>query len=251
MTAETFSSFDGQVLSYEMSGDTGPLVVLLHGFALSSGLNWTLSGMPAALQEHGYRSCALDARGHGRSAKPTDTKAYREGALVRDVQSLLDHLDASVCALVGYSMGADTALRTAAVDARVDCVVAGGVGGDLADPPDFDRSRAARRLRGESTPAHNLDEFLVSTVRALGADPKPLAALLEGLGRQASPAWDDIAASVLVVTGVDDEQSGSGAQLAGRMRHGESLVIPGDHMSAPLSQEFIAATLSFLRDRGE
>lgn len=243
----SFASFDGTELSYAVQGD-GPLVILLHGFAVSSELNWELTGTPSAFAASGYRVCCLDARGHGRSEKPRDPDTYANGALVRDVQALIDHLGDQACALVGYSMGGDTAVRTAAVDDRVCCVVAGGVGGDLADPPDLDREQVARVLLAEVEPYDELSGFLRASVDAMGGERAPLAALFHGIGPQQSPRWSRIDVAVLVVAGTEDLTSGEAAELADLLPHGQSASVPGNHLEAALSPQFLRSATRFVEE---
>ena len=107
-----FESFDGLRLSYLDDGDGRP-VVLLHGFAADTNVNYVRSGILDLLLDEGYRVVTLDARGHGLSSKPTDPDAYADDAMKRDVVALFDHLGLENVLLVGYSMGAHLALRLA------------------------------------------------------------------------------------------------------------------------------------------
>ena len=100
-----FESFDGLRLSYLDDGDGRP-VVLLHGFAADTNVNYVRSGILDLLLDEGYRVVTLDARGHGLSSKPTDPDAYADDAMKRDVIALFDHLGLENVLLVGYSMGA-------------------------------------------------------------------------------------------------------------------------------------------------
>ena len=59
-----FESFDGLRLSYLDDGD-GRTVVLLHGFAADTNVNYVRSGILDLLLDEGYRVVTLDARGHG------------------------------------------------------------------------------------------------------------------------------------------------------------------------------------------
>ena len=246
-----FESFDGTVISYRELG-SGPLVVLLHGSIVDSSLNWDAPGLIERLTACGYRTVAVDARGHGSSAKPHDSAAYRNGALVKDVITLFEHLSAQQVALVGYSMGADTAVRVAARDARVAAVVAGGVGGDLSDPADYDPAALASSLRADSAePRESGDEpggALADLARSLGSDTEALAALFEGLGRQASPDLGSVTCPTLVVTGADDTMSGGDpADLAARLPCAESIVLPRlDHLGAVFHPSFAHEMIRFL-----
>ncbi len=69
----TFDSFDGLTLYYDDQGD-GPTVVLLHGFAADTNVNYVRSGILDLLLDEGYRVVALDARG----SRPL-VEAHRSG----------------------------------------------------------------------------------------------------------------------------------------------------------------------------
>ena len=73
----SFESFDGLSLFYQDEGD-GRTVVLLHGFAADTNVNYVRSGIFDLLLDEGYRVVTLDARGHGLSSKPTDSAAYAD-----------------------------------------------------------------------------------------------------------------------------------------------------------------------------
>jgi pimeloyl-ACP methyl ester carboxylesterase len=79
-------------------------VVLLHSYMSDLQRAWVRRGVVQRLATR-YRVLALDARGHGKSEKPTVPEAYgREMAW--DVVRLLDHVELPRAHLVGYSMGA-------------------------------------------------------------------------------------------------------------------------------------------------
>src|SRR4249919_2660448 len=98
-----FDTFDDLPLHYSDDGD-GPTVVLLHGFAADTNLNYVRSGILDALLDEGFRVVTLDLRGHGLSSKPTDVAAYEHDAMKRDLGALFDHLGLDHVMLVGYSM---------------------------------------------------------------------------------------------------------------------------------------------------
>src|SRR4051812_43391189 len=101
-----FASFDGVELFYDdPEPDAGPPVVLLHGFAADTNINFVRSGILDALVDEGYRTVSLDHRGHGLSAKPHEPEAYADDALTRDAQALFDHLGLDRITVIGYSMG--------------------------------------------------------------------------------------------------------------------------------------------------
>jgi len=96
------------------TGESGPLVVLLHPLALS-GAVW--NPMAAALGRS-YRVAALDARGHGDS--PWDRKPFTIDDLAADVAAVIETLDTGPAHVVGLSMGGSTAVVLA--ETRPDLV---------------------------------------------------------------------------------------------------------------------------------
>jgi pimeloyl-ACP methyl ester carboxylesterase len=88
----------------------GPAVVLLHG--LTATRRYVLMGS-RALERSGHRVIAYDARAHGRSAPAPNATDYGYELLAADLLAVLDRLGIERAALVGASMGAQTALRVA------------------------------------------------------------------------------------------------------------------------------------------
>lgn len=91
----------GAAIYYEAEGQGRPLV-LQHGL-FQDGEVWREAGWTAALP--GRRLILIDARGHGRSAKPHDPAAYALERRVADVLAVLDDLHVPAADFFGYSMG--------------------------------------------------------------------------------------------------------------------------------------------------
>ena len=92
---------NGVSIRYVVQG-TGEPVVLVHGLE-SSLENWVKRGILPDLARN-YQVIAFDLRGHGKSGKPHDPKAYgREMSL--DIVRLLDHLGIARAHIVGFSLG--------------------------------------------------------------------------------------------------------------------------------------------------
>jgi pimeloyl-ACP methyl ester carboxylesterase len=109
----TVATSTGTRLAVRITGDPGgPPVVLLHGLAMTR--DYVLPGT-RALERHGYRVIAYDARGHGASSRASDGR-YGYPELTDDLVAVLDALDVSRATLVGQSMGSHTALRLALAD---------------------------------------------------------------------------------------------------------------------------------------
>jgi pimeloyl-ACP methyl ester carboxylesterase len=104
---------DGVDISYVVVNGAEPAVVILHGLA-GSGQEF----LSTACALPGRKVILVDQRGHGLSTRlPSDTS--RE-AFVRDVVAAIDGEASGPVHLVGHSMGAQTAMLTAA--ARPDLV---------------------------------------------------------------------------------------------------------------------------------
>src|SRR5712672_4606184 len=86
-------------LYYEDHGSGQP-VVLIHGYPLD-GHSW--ERQERALLDAGYRTIAYDRRGFGQSSQPTI--GYDYDTFAADLNALLEHLNLSGVALVGFSMG--------------------------------------------------------------------------------------------------------------------------------------------------
>ena len=100
----SFESFDGLSLFYQDEGD-GRTVVLLHGFAADTNVNYVRSGIFDLLLDEGYRVVTLDARGHGLSSKPTDSAAYADDAMKRDVVAIsFDHDTEAVTSVKSFNL---------------------------------------------------------------------------------------------------------------------------------------------------
>jgi len=82
---------------------SGQPIVLIHGYTSNVERSWMDTGVFANLVKD-YRVIALDCRGHGKSDKPQDPRAYG-GEMGQDVVRLLDLLKIARAHIVGYSMG--------------------------------------------------------------------------------------------------------------------------------------------------
>ncbi len=94
-----------------------PALVLLHGGGANA--HWW-DHLAPSLAEHWY-VVALDFRGHGDSDYPEEIV---QGAFVRDLEGLLEHLGTPHAVLVGHSMGGHIALEHAAAAPGVRALIA-------------------------------------------------------------------------------------------------------------------------------
>ena len=246
----TFESFDGVTLHYHDEGD-GDLVVLLHGFAADTNINWVRSGIFDALLDEGYRVVTLDARGHGLSAKPHEPEAYADGAMTRDVQALLDHLGADGCAVAGYSMGAVTTMHLAAIDPRVRRVVLLGVGGVTISEDDRDPGSFAAGLLVDdpSTITDPIAAQFRTLADSVRADRRALAAYASAEPPDVVGLLGQIHVPALIIAGIDDELAGSPEDLAARIPGATAVTVPGDHFTSNSQPSLHDAVIEFLASR--
>lgn len=249
-----FTSDDGIRLSYCRWGaeSADVPVVLHHGFAASTGLNWVMTGVVAALQQAGRAVISIDARGHGQSDKPHHPSFYGEARMARDLAALLTELEVASFDLFGYSMGAVVSLLLAVDDTRVRRLVIGGVGeGVLAcggvDLRVMQRDALIEALLEED--ATRLGDTEVARFRQFaeyaGADLKALAAQASRMHDTAIPL-SRINVPTLVIAGTDDVLATAIEALANALPNAIAAHAPGDHLGAVRQPAFIATASRFL-----
>lgn len=108
MTTETIAA-NGLLIGYDTHG-SGPPLVMLHG-ATSVGREDFAAQVP--LFAKGFRLLLPDARGHGTTRGGSD-RPFTYADLVDDLAAFVDALDLRTFHLLGFSMGAMTALQYAA-----------------------------------------------------------------------------------------------------------------------------------------
>jgi pimeloyl-ACP methyl ester carboxylesterase len=242
-----FETFDGCSLFYDDQGDGQP-VVLLHGFVGDINIDWVRSGILDLLLDEGYRVVAYDARGHGLSDKPHELSAYEDDALTKDAQALLDHLGLDGVFLVGFSMGARTALHLAAIDSRVRAVVALGLGAAslVHNARGIGLVPQALLTDDPTTIEHASIRAFREMADAIHADREALAALMTAERTEVPGIIADVTVPVLVVAGSDDVTAGAPGPLAEAFANGRALQTAGDHAGVKDQPDAHAAMIEFL-----
>ncbi len=228
----------------------GDAVLLIHGFASNHAVNWVNTQWVRALTQAGYRTIALDNRGHGESEKLYDPDAYTSELMAADAVRLLDHLGIARAHVMGYSMGGRITAHVALDHAsRVRSALIGGLGMHLVEGGGLPKGIAEALEAPPGTPAANPTAAAFRTfAEQTRSDLRALAACMRG-SRQTLSRGElaQIEVPVLVSVGTLDTVAGSGPALAALLPDARSLVIEGkDHSTAVGARPHREGVLAFL-----
>lgn len=251
----------GIPLYYESNG-TGPVVVLLPGYAGTAEM-WKPQVEPLSRD---HRLIVYELRGHGRSGAPESVREYSAEILVEDHYRLLKHLGVERCVVGGLSMGGYISLRF--YEAHPE-MVAGLI---LADTgPGYRSMRGAlvpwnrSRLEiAEMLMRHGIDGYAASDHARSSGYTRPevlrkhtahgLANV--SLGVMLNPLMPDlerIAVPTLILCGERDQNFLKATDyMHERIRGSEKVMLPGAGHAANLDQPaaFNNAVLAFLQKHG-
>jgi len=228
---DTFDS-NGVRIRYEVSGKGVP-VILIHGFGESLE-KWRKTGVTKAL-EPGFKVIAMDARGHGGSAKPHGHASYGT-ELASDIVRLMEHLRIDKAHVVGYSMGALIALDFALLhQQRAISVILVGAGWN---PPE-----ALERFRQQAEALENGKVPLRE-----GDDARALASLLRGIRGLNEEDFRGLNIPIVAIIGSNDHFRGNVDRLAGVLSTVQIMEIPrANHASILADAQFARSLVSLLR----
>ena len=230
--------------------DDAGAILLIHGFASNHAVNWVNTQWVRALTQAGYRTIALDNRGHGESEKLYDPDAYGAEAMAGDAVRLLDHLGIARAHVMGYSMGGRITAHVALdYPNRVRAALIGGLGLHLVEGKGLPAGIADALDAPPGTPAANPTAAAFRTfAEQTRSDLRALAACMRG-SRQTLSRGElaQIEVPVLVSVGTLDTVAGSGPGLAALMPDARALDIEGkDHSTAVGARPHRDGVLAFL-----
>jgi pimeloyl-ACP methyl ester carboxylesterase len=244
--SEQVASFDGSELAIHRMGE-GRTVLMLHGLFSSAQMNWVRFGHAAKLAEAGFEAVMPDLRAHGDSAKPHDSKAYPDGVLVRDVEAVVEALGLGDFDLVGFSLGARTAVASVIAGLAPRKLVLAGMG--LEGLSGWDR-RAAFFLdaidRFDDVRREDPAFMAVQFMKTMNVDRTAARLLLESVGDIANEELSAIAIPTLVVCGDQDRDNGSPQKLVEVLSNARLELVPGTHMSSVTEPALGEAMTKFL-----
>ncbi len=239
-------------IAYEVHGDGEP-ILLIHGFASNSRINWQSTGWIDLLTKVGRQVITIDNRGHGKSDKPHDAESYSSSEMARDSSNLISHLGHETVDIMGYSMGA----RLAALlginhpgQAR-SLVIAGLAGNMIHGVSGSDEIVAALRAPSLARANGVQGKAFRAFAEQTGSDLQALAACMSShrikVGKE---ELKKITVPTLVVAGEEDDIAGSVGTLVDAIPFAEGLVLPGkDHMKAVGDKAYKLSVLDFLDRR--
>ena len=101
----------GEQVRVVATGDPdAPPVLMLHGWGCSA-YTWRYLAGPIAAQ--GWRTLAIDLRGHGLSDRPDDPALYTRDAMTAHLSATMDALGVGSAPIVAHSMGGAVAMGLA------------------------------------------------------------------------------------------------------------------------------------------
>lgn len=200
---------DGVRIFYEVYGDTGPAILLTHGFT-ESGAMWReqVEALSAA-----HRLIVWDMRGHGRSDYPEDPDAYSEAHTVDDIKAILDEEGIDTAVIGGMSLGGYMSLAfNLRYPERVSALILVDTGpGMKSDQARADWNRWALNC-AEQLREKGLDYLDVIGDRSGFSEHRSAAGLINvaiGMLTQKGPevinSLPDIAVPTLLIVGENDE----------------------------------------------
>jgi pimeloyl-ACP methyl ester carboxylesterase len=240
---------DGVEIAYETAGEGQP-ILLIHGFASSSRVNWWDTGWVKTLVGAERRVITMDNRGHGASQKLYNPALYSAPQMAEDARRLLDHLRLERADVMGYSMGARlSAFLLINHPERIGCAVFAGLasrmltgvgrGDEIASA--LEAPSLADVTDPEARSFRIFAEQTKSDLRALAACMRapPVKITAADFAHNAVP--------VLVVAGDKDEIAGDVSALVAAIPRAQGLTLSGrSHMNAVGDERYKQAVLKFI-----
>ena len=238
-----FKSFDGAEIAVHTLGEGRP-TLMLHGFLASAELNWFAPGIAQKIAAAGRRVIAPDLRGHGQSDAPVDPAGWPGDVLAADQEALLKHLGITDYDLVGYSLGARTAVRTLVRGARPGKCALGGMGDSGIMQAGARAEMFEDSIRhGDKARDPQAGRYIQAAMAQRGLKPEAMLGVLTSFVTTTEADLKAIPTPTLAVSGVDDEDNGSPERLAVLMPNAKALRVPGNHLTAvaepALAQSFV------------
>ena len=237
---------DGVELAYHEIGAGRP-VVLLHGLFSDAVTNWIKFGTAERVAGRGFRVIMPDLRAHGLSGRPHEPDCYPTGILARDLRELVAHLGLTDFDLGGFSLGARTTVEGVGEGLRPRRAILGGAG--LEGLRHWERRKhfflEAIELF-DRVPRGDPHWLSIQFMKSQKIDRIASGLLLQSFADTFMEWLRAFTMPTVVVCGVDDDDNGSGRELAEVLPDAFFREVPGTHMSSVTKPEFGQAIAEFL-----
>ena len=241
-----WTASDGVELAFHETGEGRP-VLLLHGLFSDAQMNWIKFGHAERIASEGFRVIMPDLRAHGASGRPHDPAYYPDGVLARDVRELVAHLGLDTFDLGGFSLGARTTLEAVGEGMKPGKAVLGGMGLEGI------RNWARRKhfyleaiAEFETAARGNPHWLAIQFMKTMNVDREAAALLLESFADSEEQWLRAFTMPTLVVVGSEDQDNGSGEELAAALPNATYRKVPGTHMSSVTKPDFGNEIAGFL-----
>jgi pimeloyl-ACP methyl ester carboxylesterase len=264
---DKFFDSNGVQIRYVEQGSGDP-VVLVHGYAGGLQSGWINNGVFENLAKD-HHVIALDNRGHGKSGKPHEAKAYGN-QMSEDVVRLMDHLKIPRAHFIGYSLGGMIVMKMLATHPdRFLTATVGGMGilhlaaADLEkdasaiEHGDFRSLIVATWPSDEPPPTDDIIRQRSQAIIAAGNDPVALAQVWRGFGDLvvSNAQVSAVRVPTLEVVGSFDPMLTAANELKTAMPALKITVVEGATHSGdrgtPKRPEFVNAVRAFIEAAGK
>ncbi|MES2118948.1 MAG: alpha/beta fold hydrolase [Pseudomonadota bacterium] len=242
-----WTASDGVELAYHELGEGRPLV-LLHGLFSDANMNWIKFGHAERIAREGFRVIMPDLRAHGLSGRPHEPEHYPKGILARDLKELIAHLGLAEFDLGGFSLGARTTVEGVGEGLTPRRAILGGAG--FEGLKHWERRKNffldAIAMFDRRPPRDDPHWLSIQFMKSQKIDRIAAGLLLESFSDAFLDWLKAFTMPTLVVCGAQDDDNGSGRELAATLPDATFAEVPGTHMSSITKPELGEAIASFL-----
>lgn len=241
-----WTASDGVDLAYHELGE-GRAVVLLHGLFSDANTNWIKFGTAEKIAAQGFRVIMPDLRAHGLSASPHGAGHYPAGILARDLAELVAGLGLTDFDLGGFSLGARTTVEGVGEGLKPRKAILGGAGLDGLKQWQRRKCFFLEAIAMFDTVKRGDPHWIsVQFMKSQKIDRVAAGLLLESFADAFIDWLAALTMPTLVVCGREDDDNGSGRDLAASLPDARFEEVPGTHLSSITKPEFGSVIAGFL-----
>jgi len=241
-----WTASDGVELAYHEMGEGRP-VVLLHGLFSDAVTNWIKFGTAEKVAAKGFRVIMPDLRAHGLSSSPHGAEHYPKGILARDLAELVAKLGLAEFDLGGFSLGARTTVEGVGEGLKPRRAILGGAGFEGLKHWERRKTFFIEAIAMFDTVKRGDPHWIsVQFMKSQKIDRVAAGLLLDSFADAFLNWLSAFTMPTLVVCGSEDDDNGSGRDLAASLPNARFAEVPGTHMSSITKPEFGSVIADFL-----